>query len=487
MARACQKLNLPLSLLAVNHWPVAVETHAANHPEARHLCADLDSVNPREAHEGDVDILVASPECTHFSVARGGAPINDQSRATAWCVARWAEAKRPKVIILENVQELQKWGPLGSDGKPIKSKQGKVFLAWVGCLEALGYRVEWRVLRAADHSDPTTRRRLFIVAVKGRRKIIWPEPTHADPSEISKMDLFQRNLKPWVTAREIIDWSIPGKSIFNRKRPLAENTTRRIMIGLQRFGLGAFIVPQQRGGEPVKGVDVPLPTVTTTGTGMGLAQPFLVNMRGKSNAADINKPVPTVTAGDGKAGGRQLAVCKPYLVAIDHQGGGGTSAQPADAPLSTVTSKQRHAVCQPFLVPNFGERPGQSPRTHSVDEPLPAVTSHGAGGLVQPFLVEFYGQGKSASVDDPLHTVPTRDRFGLVMPIVEIDGQQYKVDIHFRMLTWKELARAQGFPNDYLFTGTGAEIVKQIGNAVPVGLAEAMCSAAIQMLHSNKR
>lgn len=216
LMEACDELGIATELTAINHWDVAVATHTANHPCARHLCASLDNLNPRDLFgDGELDLLWASPECTHHSIARGGKPISDQSRATAWCVVRWAEALRPQVILVENVREFAGWGPIGSNGRPLKKRAGDVFRAWCGALESLGYRVEWRVLCAADYGDPTTRRRLFVYAVRGRRKVVWPEPTHCPDGET---DLLGRRL-PWVTAREIIDWSLPGKSIYARKRP----------------------------------------------------------------------------------------------------------------------------------------------------------------------------------------------------------------------------------------------------------------------------
>jgi DNA (cytosine-5)-methyltransferase 1 len=238
---ACVELGYSLELTAINHWDIAVATHSQNHPTARHLCASLDSINPRDLY-GDtgLDLLWASPECTHHSIARGGKPVSDQSRATAWCVVRWAEALRPPIILVENVKEFESWGPIGTNGMPLKSRRGEVFMSWVRCLEALGYRVEWRVLCAADYGDPTTRERLFIYAVRGHRKIVWPEPSHA-PEADNGSDMFASR-KRWVPARDIIDWTLQGKSIFKRKKPLAEKTLNRILIGLEKFGLKPFTI-----------------------------------------------------------------------------------------------------------------------------------------------------------------------------------------------------------------------------------------------------
>lgn len=517
LMEAAMDFGHKLELTAINHWDRAIATHTANHPTARHLCTSIDVVNPRDLFkEGSLDILWASPECTHHSTARGGKPINDQSRATAWCVTRWAEALRPKVILVENVKEFTTWGPIGTNGRPLKSKRGEVFTAWVRTLEALGYRVEWKILCAADYGDPTTRRRLFVCAVLGRRKVIWPEPTH---HKVETADMFGSR-KPWVAAREIIDWTKVGKSIYTRKKPLAEKTMERIMIGLQKFGLAPFIVPQHRGGKPVHPVTDPVSTVTTTSRGVGLAEPFLVHMRGNCDAKSVDQPIPTLTAGGGHVGiaqpflvqtahgkssqnedGRSRSVgsplptiagnrgdwalCEPFIISTDHQGGGGIGAKSIDDPLTTITTKQRHAACKPFLVRYNGDHKGKadgSHRVHNPEEPLPNVDTSNRYGIAQPYLIKFYGTATGQPVSEPLGTVTTKERFGLAQPIVEIDGEKYLIDILFRMLNPRELASAQGFPMDYQFTGNVSEIVKQVGNAVPKNLAKALAKSAMQQL-----
>jgi DNA (cytosine-5)-methyltransferase 1 len=509
LIEACTELGYKVELTAINHWDIAVATHTLNHPESKHLCASLDALNPRDIFkEGELDILWASPECTHHSIARGGKPINEQSRATAWCVIRWAEALRPNIILVENVKEFLTWGPTVG-GKKDKQKLGKIFMSWVGNLEALGYRVDWRVMCAADHGDPTTRKRLFVQAVRGRRSIFWPEPEYA---QIESTDMFETR-KPWRTARNsVIDWSIVGNSIYKRKRPLAPKTMRRIMIGLEKFGLAPFVVGAggpARAGEPIT-VDKPMRTVMTKNNSH-LATPYLVHLRNNCDAKSVDMPTPALTAGGGHiglaepylisvnhgngkdkngdlrrtrsvdsplgtvTGSRGLALCKPYIIAIDHKGGNGHTCRSTDEPLTSVTTKQRHAVCQPFLI---GQQSGAAPR--SVDEPSPTVATAGAISLVQPYLVKFYGNEEGGhSLDVPLGTVTTKDRYGLCQPVVEIDGEQYLVDILFRMLKPKELALAQGFPADYEFTGNISQVVKQIGNAVPKNLAKAIVKAAL--------
>lgn len=402
---AARALGRAPSLTAINHWPVAIDTHTANHPDARHLCTGIDSVNPRDLYtEGALDLLWASPECTHHSNARGGRPRNDQSRSTAWCVTRWAEALRPPHIFVENVPEFLNWGPLGSNNKPLKSRKGEVFRSWCDTLRSLGYKVDHRLLCAADYGDATTRTRLFVQATRGRRKIIWPNPTHSEHGS----SLFAH--RPWRTARDIIDWSLPSTSIFSRPRPLAPKTIARIMAGLHKFGLN-----------------------------------------------------PT----------------QPYIVAWDHQSGNGTWS--ADSPLSTVTTKARHGVAQPYLIELRGTKPYQiSNSSFPADHPLRTITAGGGHlGLAQPYIISYYGNGGATSIDSPLPTCTTKGRFGLALPVITINGENYLLDIHFRMLQPHELAAAMGFPATYKFTGTKTHAVKQIGNAVPYHLARALAYAAI--------
>jgi DNA (cytosine-5)-methyltransferase 1 len=224
LRQACEMLGYKLWLLGINHWDVAIATHSRNHTYAKHICENLDNVNPRKVIPwGWLNLLVASPECTHHSNARGGKPCSDQSRASAWHILRWAEALRIDNILIENVKEFQTWGPLGSNGRPLKSRKGETFQAFINALRSLGYKVDFRVLNAAYYGDPTTRERLFIVARRGRRPIVWPAPTHSPDGG----DTIFGKTKRWRTAREIIDWDIPGQSIFSRKKPLSKNTINR--------------------------------------------------------------------------------------------------------------------------------------------------------------------------------------------------------------------------------------------------------------------
>ena len=305
---AISSLGYKPELTAVNHWPVAVATHEKNHPTHRHLCADLDALNPRKLFEpGQLRGLWASPECTNHSRARRGKHINEQSRATAWCVTRWADALLPDWVWVENVPEFKNWPS---------------YLAWCGTLESFGYRLDSRVLVAADYGDPTTRRRLFVQAVRGKRRIVWPNPTHArEPGLLG--------LKPWVPAADIIDWSIPAQSIASRKRPLAPKTMKRIADGLEKHG-GAMLIHMEHGGRSLP-VTAPLPTVTCAkGGAFGLA--YLLPQHGGGALRPITEPAPTV------------ATSGAIALIMEYYGNGKT--RPVSDPLPTVTCRDRFALIQ---------------------------------------------------------------------------------------------------------------------------------------------
>lgn len=500
---------------AVNHWDVAIATHTANHPESRHLCTGVDSINPRDLFgENELDMLWASPECTHHSVARGGKPVNDQSRATAWCVVRWAEALRPPIILIENVPEFQTWGPIGSNNKPLASRKGETFKAWLNALRSLGYTVDHRLLCAADYGDPTTRTRLFIQAVRGRKRIVWPEKTHS-----KAVDMFTS--RRWTAAREIIDWSLPAGSIYERKKPLSPKTLARIEAGLRKFGIGPYFITTSHSNSGKKNaanwnahsVDLPIGSVTSAtekalvqpfivawdhtsggaGAGIGsieepistvvtkarhgIAEPFLVELRGDAShhngtCRSLDDPAPTVTAG-----GKHLAIASSFLIktANGASGNDASRVKSLDEPMPTVCGNRGDvALIEPHLLPQQSDG-----RLRPVSEPVPTVATAGAIALVEPFLVSYYGNGQPHDIGQPAPTVTCTDRFGLVRPVIEIDGDRYILDIRFRMLQPHELALAQGFPSDYQFTGTKTDQVKQIGNAVPRRLARAIVAAAM--------
>ena len=464
LKHACDALGFKLNLLAVNHWDIAIATHSKNHPYAKHICESLDNVDPRKAvPRGFLDILIASPECTHHSNARGGKPCSDQSRASAWHVLRWAEALRIDNILIENVKEFQSWGPLSLNGRPMKTRKGETFRAFLIALESLGYKVDARVLNAANYGDPTTRERLFILARRGRKPIFWPEPTHTPDGRSS---LFGKT-KRWRTAREIIDWSIQGQSIFERKKPLAKNTMNRIVAGLRKFcskDLEPFLVMLYGTGE-ARSIDRPTPTVTTSGNHAALCEPFLVEYYGTGQARSINKPVGTVTTKD------RLGLCQPFIIGA---GGPERAGRPRgiDKPLNTVMCKNSSALVQPFIIPT---NHGKDKRSHSINKPMPTITSVDAWGVIEPFILGQQSCSAPRSVDKPIPTVAAAGAIALIKP--ELKG--CKLDIRFRMLKPHELARAMSFDDSYQFEGNREAQVKQIGNAVPVMLAKELCRSLL--------
>ncbi len=440
---------------------MAVETHAANHPGARHLCESMENLDPRKvwAGRGRLDLLWGSPECTHHSVARGGRPIKDQSRASAWHVVRWAEALRPRIVCVENVPEFTTWGPIGRGGRPIARLRGEVFLAWRRALEALGCRVEHRILNAADYGEATTRRRLFVQAVL-RGSPRWPEPTHAPEARSG----FVGSAARWRPAREVIDWTLQGRSIFGRARPLSPKTMARIEAGIRRFwGAAAepFLVVLRRNAD-ARSLREPAPAVCAGGMHPALAEPFLLPMNGERRGQELRiqspeRPLGTITTEN------RFALVEPFV--LGQQSGG--APRGVAEPLPTVTGSGAIAFVMPITHAN-GDR-----RVRSVEDPLPTITAahRGEQALVEPFITKAYGTGTAASIGEPLPTATAKDRFGLV--------ESAGLDIRFRMLQPHELAAAMGFPSDYRFAGNKGDAVRQIGNAVSVRTARAICREAL--------
>jgi DNA (cytosine-5)-methyltransferase 1 len=454
----------------------------------------VERIDPTRAVPGQkLDLLWASPECTHHSIARGGKPRSDQGRASAWLILKWLSELYVERVIIENVAEFLSWGPLDSRGQPIKSKKGETFNAFVNCLVSMGYHVEWAILCCADYGDPTTRKRLFIQAVKGRKKIIWPQITHSET--------FRPGCQPWRTAREIIDFTIPSTSIFNRRKPLADATMARIEAGIEKYWgeyAGPFLAIL-RGTGNVRSLDRPFPAVTTSGAHFGLVYPtpMLLGQQSGAVCRPVDQPAPTVaTAG-------AIGFIQPFITRYhgNHKGKKDSHNRnhDIDSPLPALDTSNRYAVVEPFILPNEGFYRGNQAR--SIDEPLNTVTSRGAGGVVEPLLVDYHGTSKPYPVGVPIKSLETRDRFGLLEPFVFNIGQTsvkdrarsiheplstvvtkaehclvepVYLDIRFRMLKPHETKQAQGFNADYKIIGNVEEQQKQIGNAVPPGTAKAL-------------
>lgn len=466
LRRACQRLGLPLELLAINHWPIAVETHTLNHAGARHMCEAVERIDPRKAVPGGrLHLLIAAPECTNHSRARGGRPINDQSRATAWHILKWAQELYIDRIIIENVEEFREWGPVGANHKPLKSRKGETFRAFLEALRSLGYKVEDRVLNAADYGDPTTRKRLFILATRGRKGITWPTPTH---SKTGDPTLFGKT-KRWRPARDVIDWSVESRSIFTRKKPLSPKTMARIVAGLERFGgkeLEPFLVVL-RNNCGARSLSRPIPAIAAGGQHIGLVEPFVVTMEHQGSVRSIDRPLPTITTAKGGA----FALVESFVLG-QH---GGAVLRPVDRPLPTITTDGAIALVEPFLVGYHSERVGEPRRVHRIDDPLPAQTTENRFAVVEPFISSYYGTQNISPVSAPVPTITTKDRFALVLPVV--NGRA--LDIRLRMLKPHELARAMSFGDDYKFAGNQGDQVKQIGNAWGCGVGEALCEAQL--------
>jgi DNA (cytosine-5)-methyltransferase 1 len=447
--------------IAINHDEIAIKTHSENHPDTVHYCESVWDINPVEACKGrPVAVAWFSPDCKHFSKAKGGKPVDKKIRGLAWVAVCWAATVRPKVIMLENVEEFKTWGPV-KNGEPAlnqkgESQKGKTFKNFVKELIKLGYQVEWKELKAFEFGVPTTRKRFFLIARCDGQPIAWPTPTHGDPKSL---EVQSGKLKLWKTAADIIDWSLPCPSIFTRKRPLAENTLKRIAKGLQRFVVESdkpFVVPS-----------------------------FITEHANASNQRNmpIDEPLRTICA---QVKGGHFALVTAFLA--KHYGGNYTGAGiDLRNPTDTVTTVDHHALVTSHLIKLRNNNYG-SP----VDQPVPTITAGGNHiGEVRAFLVKYYGTGEGCAIDEPLHTVTTKDRFGLVT----IKGEDYQiVDIGMRMLSPRELYRAQGFPDSYIIDqlsdGTKlskAAQVRMCGNSVCPPLAAALVKTNIASQQIAKR
>lgn len=479
-----QGIGRPVDI-AVNHDPMAITMHEANHPETQHFCESVFSVNPVEVTSNQpVGLLWASPDCTHHSKAKGGKPVSAKRRGLAWVVIKWARRTRPRVIMLENVEEFEDWGPVipkkGPDGQvlrfpdgkphlvPCPERKGQEFRKFIGQLERIGYQVEWRQLRACDYGAPTIRKRLFLIARRDGRKIVWPKPSHGQPDSLP---VRRGKMKPYRTAAECIDWSIPCPSIFERKKPLAENTMRRIAQGMKRFVLDTgepFIVGVggRMGQSRPRGLSESVQTVTTK-SDSSLVVPTLVAIDHGSARSGCNwsarEPLTTITTEN------RHALVTAFLA--KHYGG--VVGIPADVPTGTITTVDHHAVVAAHMI----NMKGTSRSARDAGEPLSTICAGAThAGLVAAFMAPYYGSGSGETGRDlrqPAPTATTKDRLQLVT--VQIDGATYVVtDIGMRMLQPHELFLANGFPADYQIAPeyNGKPLpkyaqVRMCGNSVP--------------------
>lgn len=442
--------------IAINHDEIALSVHAVNHPHTKHYTESVFNVDPVEVTNGlPVKLVWLSPDCRHFSKAKGSVPVKKEIRGLAWVGLRWAVLKKPKTIILENVKEFRDWGPVESyfrwdlkklqfvmEHRPVKSKKGETFALFVKKLERAGYVVEYKVLVAADYGAPTSRERFFMIC-KREGEIVWPKPTHAP--------IKSAGIKRHRPASECIDWTIPAPSIFDRKKPLAENTQRRIAKGLQKFVVN----------NP---------------------SPFIVEIAHYSKSGknervhSINEPLRTITA---SPKGGSFALCVPFF---DRQFGNGVCSS-ADKPLKTITAQGmgKSALVTAWIAKHYTGVTGSS-----LNDPLHTITQKDHNALVAAFLIKYYGCSNAASLDSPIDTITTKDRLGLVT----INSENYRiVDIGMRMLSPKELYKAQSFPDDFIFShdAKGRKITKtkqvaMCGNSVPPELARALVAANVEVV-----
>jgi DNA (cytosine-5)-methyltransferase 1 len=517
--------------IAINHDPEAIAMHTANHPTTRHYCQDVWDIDPLEATNGQpVALAWFSPDCKHFSKAKGGKPREKKIRDLAWVVHRWVAAlkptnQHPRVIMLENVEEFRTWGPLLDDGKPCPDRKGETFAEWVQQLRDFGYDVQWRELKACDYGAPTSRKRLFLIARCDGLPIIWPEPTHGKGRPL-----------PWRTAADIIDWSIPCPSIFTRTRPLKDATCRRIATGIMRYVVNAerpFIVPLTHHGSDgrVYDLDQPIPTITGANRGeMAVVTPYFArtahgeqDANGKRRGRGwhgVEEPYPTITTSN------DSVLITPHLMTMRNSGKPTTGA---DEPLHTIVANGAHKFAvAAFLAQHNGGPRNKNIAGHAADTPISTITGRGtqqqlvtsnlvklrgtnvghaadeplhtisAGGThfaeVRAFLIKYYGNERDGhTLFDPLGTVTTKDRFGMVT--VSIDGTEYAIaDIGMRMLSARELYAAQGFPADYIidFDWNGKPLtktaaVRMVGNSVSPPLPAALVRANLPELCTAER
>ncbi|MFD2609536.1 DNA cytosine methyltransferase [Deinococcus taklimakanensis] len=449
-----QALGRPVDI-AINHDPEAVAMHEVNHPHTQHFCESVWEVDPRQVTAGrPVALAWFSPDCKHFSKAKGGKPVSKEIRGLAWVALRWAATVQPRVIVVENVEEFKTWGPLAENGRPCPKEQGRTFRSWVNALERHGYQVQWRELIAYEYGAPTSRKRLFIVARRDGQPIVWPVPTHGKPTDPRVQ---AGALLPWKTAADCIDWSIPAPSIFSRKKALVPATHRRIAQGILRFTLRAaqpFVVTCNHQGDGFRGqgpeepmrtltaahdahgavvaqmvpqtyqnaarpADAPLGTATTQSNAQTLVTCQLTTFygekqQGETRGSDLATPVKTQTSG-----GNRHALTTASLTKFR----GGSVGTPATEPLHTVTAGGEparpstgnvHALATVQLVRQNGGHCAPRTAPYPADVPVKTVTSQSKPhDVLTAQLVQYNGTADAQAAGEPSRTLSTVERFGL--------------------------------------------------------------------------
>ncbi len=498
--------------IAINHDPEAIRMHTVNHPNTLHLTEDIFSVDLQKyIKDRHVALMWASPDCTSHSKAKGGKPRKHGLRILPWAVYKHAKVILPDVIIMENVEEIQKWGPLDKKGYPIKERQGEEYQKFIRCMKSIGYIFDSRELVAADYGAPTTRKRWYAVFRRDGHSIVWPDPTHSKGGV--------NGLMPWEPIYKYLDlWDL-GKSIFGRKKPLADNTMRRIARGLEKFvfqNSDPFIVQVNHGGENFRGQSIqdPLPTITSK-HGFGVVTletiPFVEKSYGgnyRGSGSGLKEPLHTITTVD------HNRMISPILIQYHSETAkNGVRGQAVTAPVQTIDTSNRYGLVMAFLSKFYNTTVGQP-----VTEPVHTITTSPghfasvsvlaagwedlrAAGIdretaqkctwVSQFIMEYYGCGTGQEIDSPLHTIVTKDRFALVT----ILGNKYVIlDIFLRMLNPEELKLGQGFPADYIIDRDidyrpypQKEQVARIGNSVVPIMAKKLVEANCGYLKVGER
>ncbi len=486
--------------IAINHDPEAIRMHKTNHPDTKHYCESVWDVDPLKVCKGyPVALAWFSPDCKHFSKAKGGKPKDKSIRGLAWVALRWAALVRPRVIILENVEEFKTWGSLNRRHHPIKEKKGQTFNRFCTQLRDLGYSVEFKELVAADYGAPTTRKRFFLIARCDGKTIVWPEPTH-DP--LNSQTVKEGLLQPYQGAYTQIDFSKPCPSIFDTSeeikekygiravRPLAPKTMERIARGLKKFVIDnkePFIVQVNHSGSDwsyCKSMNEPLPIITSK-HGFGIVEPYIVQIGqtgfSQDRSKDVKDPLTTIVAKN------EHCLVTPTLIQYHNSSAGAARGQTVDKPIMTIDGANRYGLVMSFLSKFYKSGTGQDIR-----EPLHTVTtSPGHFGEVRAFLIKYYGDGVGQDITSPLDTITTRDRFGLVT----VNGTDYQiVDIGLRMLEPRELYGCQSFPDDYIINHDymgkqypRSEQIARCGNSVPPKLSEVLVRANLPELCKKQR